>query len=74
MFRIGSNEAIKVNVRLLSATNRDLTQGYGTFAVLRYHADGSLDNTFGAGGIVTHPFTPGSDWFFVNVTGGIIMH
>src|SRR5205807_10446113 len=33
VFRIGSNEAIKVNVRLLSATNRDLEAavGSGTF-------------------------------------------
>jgi two-component system, NtrC family, response regulator HydG len=37
--RVGSNEAIKVNVRILSATNRDLKEGIrnGTFREDLYH-------------------------------------
>jgi two-component system response regulator HydG len=37
--RVGSNEAIKVNVRILSATNRDLAEGIrnGTFREDLYH-------------------------------------
>jgi len=34
---------------------------YGDFALVRYQADGSLDNTFGAGGLVTTDFSGGSE-------------
>jgi uncharacterized delta-60 repeat protein len=41
-------------------------QSYGSsdydFAVVRYNSDGSLDNTFGTGGIVTTPIGSGDDF------------
>lgn len=41
------------------AAGRGAPTGSFAFALARYRADGNLDSTFGTGGIVSTPFTPG---------------
>src|SRR5262249_16870407 len=44
--------AVQPDGKILSAGGAANSRGYRSLAVLRYNADGSLDNTFGSGGIV----------------------
>jgi len=72
---IGTNKRAIANAVALQADGKIVAAGYsliGTdpnstnndFAVVRYNADGSLDTTFGSGGIVTTPIGIGYDTAF----------
>jgi len=72
---IGTNFRALANAVAFQADGKIVAAGYsliGTdpntsnndFAVVRYNADGSLDTTFGSGGIVTTPIGIGNDTAF----------
>jgi uncharacterized delta-60 repeat protein len=48
----GNGVAIQTDGKIVVAGSAPDSRGNGALALLRYNADGSLDNTFGSGGIV----------------------
>jgi uncharacterized delta-60 repeat protein len=44
--------AVQPDGKIVDAGGAANSRGYASFAILRYNADGSLDNSFGSGGIV----------------------
>lgn len=65
--RVGNGNA-QANAVAIQSNGKIVTAGYAyngsndDFAVVRYNADGSLDSTFGTGGIVTTPVGSGNDY------------
>ena len=64
---LGGEVAVQSDGRILVAGTAEVG-GTEDFALARYNADGSLDNGFGAGGVVTTPFTSGSKDEGIGVT------
>ncbi len=56
---IGGEVAVQADGRIVVAGTAEVA-GTEDFALARYNADGSLDTSFGTGGIVTTPFSAGS--------------
>jgi uncharacterized delta-60 repeat protein len=65
-YDIAYSLVIQPDGRILAAGSSHYGSNYN-FALVRYNTDGSLDTTFGTGGIVTTPV--GSGWDYANGLG-----
>jgi uncharacterized delta-60 repeat protein len=58
---VGSGIAVQADGRVVVVGTSNSGSGNSEFAVARFNDDGSLDNSFGVGGLVTTSFSGGDD-------------